>query len=185
MRVLARASTRAVVRVTSARTTHAGVMLNGGPLATRLVSFFDTARGISALAVVHIRRDGRTALVYHDAPGVAAARPVLSAVAGALTADLGPGQTLGIVESSIPENAFEPFVYARVILSGAAWPGAVNAGTGRVLGVPAVAAACGIDVREVERTEALVTSVHRPRACAFPGFRQLPLRDRPAVLSVA
>lgn len=160
-------------------------MHSTGPLATRLVSFFDTPRGISALAVVHLHRDGRTALVYHDAPGVAAARPVLSAVAAALAAEVPAGHTLGIVESSIPENAFEPFVYARVILSGAAWPGAVNAGTGRVLAVAAVAAACGVHVSEIERTEALVTSVHRPRACAFPGFRQLPLRDRPVVLSVA
>jgi hypothetical protein len=49
-----------------------------------------------------------------------------------------------------------------------------------------VARACGIDIRELERTETLVRSIHRPRACAFPGFRQLALGDRTrSVLAVA
>jgi len=128
--------------------------------------------------VQHLRTDGRTALVYHDAAGVAAARPLLAGVAETLMAELAPGQTLGLIETSVPETSFEPFVYARVVLSCAAWPGRINAGTGRVMGVEAVAAACGIEVGEVQRTQVLVLAVHRPRACAFPGFRQLPLAER-------
>jgi hypothetical protein len=30
----------------------------------------------------------------------------------------------------------------------------------------------------VRRTEELVTAIHRPRACAFAGFRQLALGER-------
>jgi hypothetical protein len=147
-------------------------------LATVPVAFFDPRSGLSALALQHLRADGRTVLVYHDAPSVAAARPLLSSVAGTLMAELPAGHTLGIIETSVPEHEFEPFVYAHAVLSCAAWPGRINAGAGRVLGAAAVAAACGIEVREVERTEFLVVALHRPRACAFPGFRQLPLSER-------
>jgi hypothetical protein len=158
----------------------------GTPLATVPVSLFDPRGGLSALAVQHIRADGRIALVYHDAPGVAAAAALIAGVAETLMAELPLGHTLGIIETSVPEHDFEPFVYARAVLSCAAWPGRINAGTGRVLGVEAVAAACGIEVREVERTEFLVLAIHRPRACAFPGFRQLPLGERAGrVLAVA
>ncbi len=150
----------------------------GPPLATLPVTFFDPRSGLSALAVQHVRATGRIALVYHDAPGVAAARPLLAGVAETLMGELPAGHTLGLIETSIPEHDFEPFVYARVVLSCAAWPGRINAGTGRVMGVEAVAAECGVAGREVQRTEFLVLAVHRPRACAFPGFRQLPLGER-------
>ncbi len=148
------------------------------PLVTLPVSFFDPQTGLSALAVQHLRTDGRTALVYHDAPGVAAARPLLAGVAETLMSAMPTAHTLGLIETSVPENSFEPFVYARVVLSCAAWPGRIDAGTGRVMGVAAVAHACGIEVAEVERTEFLVLAVHQRRACAFPGFRQLPLGRR-------
>ncbi len=158
----------------------------GPPLATLPVSFFDHHTGLSALAVQHVRADGRTALVYHDAPGVIAARQLLGGVAETLMAELAAGHTLSLVETSIPEHRAEPFVYARVTLSFTAWTGRVSADTERVISVDAVACACGIDRRELERTEALVLSVHRPRACAFPGFRQLGLGDRSRrVLAVA
>jgi hypothetical protein len=148
------------------------------PLATVPVAFFDPRSGVSALALQHVRADGRTALIYHDSPSVAATRPLLSSIAESLMAELPPGHTLGIIETSVPEHDFEPFVYARAILSRAAWPGRINAGTGRVMAAEAVAAACGIDAGEVERTEFLVLAIHRPRACAFPGFHQLPLGER-------
>ncbi len=148
------------------------------PLATIPVSFFDPRTGLSALAVQHVRADGRTALVYHDAPGVVAARPLLGGVAEMLVATLPPGHTLGLIETSVPEHGAEPFVYARVTLTFAAWTGRVTADSERVIGADAVARTCGIDVRELERTEALVLSIHQARACAFPGFRQLPLGER-------
>jgi hypothetical protein len=156
------------------------------PLATVAVSFFDPHHCLSALALQHVRADGRTALVYHDAPGVAAAAPLLAGVAETLMAGLGAGHTLSLIETSMPEHEAEPFVYARVTLSFAAWLGRVNAGSGRVIAVDEVARACGITVREVRRTEVLVLSVRRARSCAFPGFRQLPLGERgPSVLAVA
>jgi hypothetical protein len=150
----------------------------GVPLATLPVSFFDHRTGLSALALQHVRADGRTALVYHDAPNVIAARPLLGGVAETLVTGLPPGHTLSLVESSVPEHRAEPFVYARVTLASAAWSGRVSADSERVVGADAVARACGIDIRELERTETLVRSIHRPRACAFPGFRQLALGDR-------
>jgi hypothetical protein len=156
------------------------------PLATIPVSFFDQQTGLSALALQHVRADGRTALVYHDAPGVAAGRQLLGRVAETLMAELPVGHTLSVVETSIPEHCAEPFVYARVTLSFTAWTGRVSADSERVIALAEVARACGIDVREVERTEALVLSIHRPRACAFPGFRQPALVDRGRrVLAVA
>ncbi|HWF57360.1 MAG TPA: hypothetical protein VG520_03315 [Candidatus Dormibacteraeota bacterium] len=147
-------------------------------LVTVPVSFFDQQTGISALAVQHLRADGRTVLVYHDAPGVIAARPLLAGVAETLMAELAAGQTLALIESSMPEHDAEPFVYARVSLSFAAWVGRVNAGSGRVIAVDEVACACGIAVAEVRRTEVLALSIHRVRSCAFPGFRQRRLGDR-------
>ncbi len=156
------------------------------PLATLPVSFFDARTGLSALAVQHVRADGRTALVYHDAPGVVAARTLLGGVAETLMSELPAGHTLSVVETSIPEHGAELFVYAQVSLSFTAWTGHVSADAERVIAAAAVAGACGIDVRELERTEALVLSIHRPRACAFPGFRQLGLGDRTRrVLAVA
>ena len=158
----------------------------GAPLVTIPVSFFDHQTGLSALAMQHVRADGRTALVYHDAPGTVAARPLLSGAAETLMAGLAPGHTLSLIETNIPEHRAEPFVYARVSLSFTAWTGRVSADTERVITADAVAHACGIDVRELVRTEALVLSIHRPRACAFPGFRQLGLGDRNRrVLAVA
>ena len=101
-------------------------------------------------------------------------------------AELAAGHTLGMIETSIPEHEAEPFVYARVPLSFAAWVGRVNVGTGRVIDVAEVAGACGITTREVQRTELLVLSIHRVRSCAFPGFRQLGLGERGrGVLAVA
>lgn len=150
----------------------------GAPLATVPVSFFDNRTGLSALAIQHLMCDGRVALVFHDAPGAAPARRLLSGVAEALARELTEGQTLGIIESSVPEHPAEPFIYARVTLSAEIHPGHVDAGAGRVISVEAVARACGIEVREVQRTEALVAAIHRPRACAFLGFRQLALGDR-------
>jgi hypothetical protein len=156
------------------------------PLATIPVSFFDHQTGLSALAVQHVRADGRTALVYHDAAGVMAARPLLGGVAETLMAELPVQHTLSLVETSIPEHASEPFVYARVTLSFTAWTGRVSADGERVIAAAAVARACGIDLHELERTEILVLSMHRPRACAFPGFRQRALGDRNRrVLAVA
>jgi hypothetical protein len=148
-------------------------------LATVPVTFFDDDSGMSALAIQHVRADSRIALVYHDAPGVAAARPLLAGVAETLMADLVAGQTLSLIETSMPEHEAEPFVYARVTLSfaAAAWPGRVSAGSGRVIAVDEVARTCGIAIREVHRTEVLVLSIHRVRSCAFPGFRQLSLRQ--------
>jgi hypothetical protein len=148
------------------------------PLATIPVSFFDPQTGLSALAVQHLRVDGRVALVYHDAPGVASARPLLGAIATTLMAELREGQTLSVIESSVPEHPAEPFIYAQVALASVPNPERVNAGLGRVIGVAEVARACGIDAREVERTQVLVVETHRPRACAFPGFRQLVLGER-------
>ncbi len=148
------------------------------PLLTIPVSFFDRQTGLSALAVQHVRTDGRTALVYHDSPGRVAARPLLGGVAQTLMAELAPGQTLALIETNVPEHPAEPFVYARVSLSVTAWTGRVSAATERVISAAAVAAACGIDMRELVRTEALVLSIHCTRACAFPGFRQLGLGDR-------
>ncbi|HEY8674649.1 MAG TPA: hypothetical protein VIO13_01590 [Candidatus Dormibacteraeota bacterium] len=147
-------------------------------LATVAVTFFDDHSGMSALAIQHVRADSRIALVYHDAPGVAAARPLLAGVAETLMADLVAGQTLSLIETSMPEHEAEPFVYARVTLSfaAAAWPGRVSACSGRVIAVDEVARTCGIAIREVHRTEVLVLSIHRVRSCAFPGFRQLCLR---------
>ncbi|HEY7927100.1 MAG: hypothetical protein ACHQ06_06985 [Candidatus Dormibacteria bacterium] len=150
----------------------------GAPLATLPVSFFDHRTGLSALAIQHLRSDGRVALVFHDAPGAASAQRLLTGVAESLAGELAEGQTLGIIESNVPEHSAEPFIYARVTLSAAIHPGHVDAGAGRVIGVEAVARACGIEVREIQRTEALVAAIHRPRACAFPGFRQLVLGER-------
>ena len=156
------------------------------PLATIPVAFFDRVTGLSALAVQHVRADGRTALVYHDAAGVASARPLLAGIAETLMAELAAGHTLSIIESSVPEHRAEPFVYAQVTLSFTAWTGRVGAGAERVIDATAVARSCGITVAEVERTECLVLAVHRARACAFAGFRQLPLGDRSRrVLAVA
>jgi hypothetical protein len=148
------------------------------PLVTIPVSFFDHQTGLSALAVQHVRADGRTALVYHDAPGTVAARPLLGGVAETLMAELAPGHTLALIETNIPEHSAESFVYARVSLSFTAWTGRVSADTERVITTHEVADACGIDVCELLRTETLVLSIHRPRACAFAGFRQLGLGDR-------
>lgn len=148
------------------------------PLATIPVSFFDHRTGLSALAFQHVRADGRTALVYHDAPGVVAARPLLSGIAETLVASLAPGHTLGLIETSVPEHSAEPFVYARVSLSFTAWTGRVATDTERVIATDAVARACGIHQHELERTELLVLAIHRPRACAFAGFRQLGLGER-------
>ena len=156
------------------------------PLATLPVCFFDRQTGLSALAVQHVRADGRTALVYHDAAGALAARQLVAAVAETLMAELPAGHTLSVVESSIPEHRAEPFVYARMTLTFTAWTGRVSADSERVVDVGEVAGACGIAVREVERTEGLVLAIHRPRACAFPGFRQLGLGERSRrVLAVA
>jgi hypothetical protein len=156
------------------------------PLATIPVSFFDRRTGLSALALQHVRADGRTALVYHDAPGAVAAHPLLAGVAETLVAGLAAGHTLSLIETSVPEHRAERFIYAQVTLSFTAWTGRVSVGTHRVLGADAVVEACGIDERELERTEALVLSIHHPRACAFPGFRQLGLGDRDGrVLAVA
>lgn len=153
-------------------------MHEAAPLATIPVSFFDHQTGLSALAVQHLHAGGRTVIVYHDAPGNAAARPLLSGIAETLAAELGAGQTLGLIECSLPEHAAEPYIYARVTLSSTTPSGRVDAGPGRVVSVESVARACGVEVREVERTEALVAAMHRPRSCAFPGFRQLRLRER-------
>ena len=101
-------------------------------------------------------------------------------------AELAPGQTLGVIEASVPEHRAEPFVYARVTLSFTAWTGRVSAGTQRVIDAVTAAQACGIDLRELARTEALVLTIHRPRVCAFAGFRQLGLGERTRrVLAVA
>jgi hypothetical protein len=150
----------------------------GAPLVTVPVSFFDHQTGLSALAVQHLRSDGRTAVVFHDAPGPAAARPLLSGVAETLMAELPAGHTLALIETNVPEHAAESFVYARVSLSFTAWTGRVSAATERVITTDAVAQACGIEVCELLETEVIVLSIHRPRACAFPGFRQLGLGDR-------
>ncbi|MEO8899353.1 MAG: hypothetical protein ABI352_11735 [Candidatus Dormibacter sp.] len=150
----------------------------GSPLATVPVSFFDHRTGLSALAIQHLRCDGRVVLVFHDAPGSASARRLLSGVAETLAGELADGQTLGLIECSVPEHAAEPFIYARVTLSAAIHPGHVDAGAGRVIGVDAVARECGIEVAEVQRTEELVAAIHKPRACAFAGFRQLALGER-------
>lgn len=148
------------------------------PLATLPVTFFDPQTGLSALAVQHVHAGGRTALVYHDATGSSAARTLLSGVAQALLSELGEGQTLGLIETSMPEHSAEPFIYARVALSRAASGGPVTAAPGRVLTLDAVARACGVETREIQRTEAVVSSVHRPRACAFSGFRHRGLGPR-------
>lgn len=153
-------------------------MDSAAPLVTTPVSFFEPHTGHSVFAVQHIRADGRTALLFHDAQGIAAARPLLAAVAASLMADLPEGHTLSLIESGVPEHPVEPFVYARVTISSAAYPGRLVAGTGHALDLAAVARACGVAVREVERTQLLVRLIHRPRSCAFPGFRQLPLGDR-------
>jgi hypothetical protein len=147
-------------------------------LATIPVSFFDHQSGVSALAIQHLRADGRTVLVYHDAPGSAAARPLLSGVAETLASEVAAGQTLGMFECCVPEHPAEPYIYARVTLSPATSTRGVDAGATRVVPLAAVAQACGIDVSEVQRTEAVIASIHRPRQCAFPGFRQLPLGAR-------
>ena len=145
----------------------------GAPLATVPVSFFDHRTGLSALAIQHVRADGRIALVYHDAPGVAAARPLLAGVAETLMADLVAGQTLSLIETSMPEHEAEPFVYARVTLSFAAWPGRVSADTERVITADAVAHACGYrrarigthrDARPVHPPGALVRVPRVPSA---------------------
>lgn len=150
------------------------------PLATVPVTFFDRHTGLSALAVQHLHVGGRLAIVYHDAPSITAARPLLAGVAETLLTELAPGQLLGVIECSVPEHAAEPYIYARVSLSVNAASGRVHVGPGRVVAADAVAAACGVAPRELARTEALVAAVHRPRRCAFPGFRQLALRDREA-----
>jgi hypothetical protein len=150
----------------------------GTPLATVPVSFFDHRTGLSALAIQHLRCDGRVVLVYHDAPGAASTRRLLSGVAETLAGELAEGHTLGLIESSVPEHRAEPFIYARVTLSAAIHPGHVDAGDGRVIGVETVARECGIEVAEVRRTEQLVIVIHKPRACAFAGFRQLALGER-------
>jgi hypothetical protein len=142
------------------------------------VSFFDHQSGLSALAIQHVSTEGRMVIVYHDAPSPAAARAALSRVAETLAGELAPGQVLGLIECCVPEHAAEPFIYARATLSSVRGSGRVDVGAARVVSVEAVARACGIEVREVERTEHLVASVHRPRRCAFPGFRQLRLGDR-------
>src|SRR4029077_1765476 len=116
--------------------------------------------------------------VYHDAAGIAAARPLLTGIAERLTAELATGQSLSLIESSVPEHPAEPFIYAWVSLWSTADPRQVNAGAGRVMGIEAVARACGVEVREIERTEVLVSATHTPRHCAFPGFRQLALGVR-------
>jgi hypothetical protein len=148
------------------------------PLVTIPVSFFDHQAGLSALAIQHVRAGSRIALVYHDAPGEVAARSLLGGVAETLMAGLAPGHTLGIIESNVPEHRAEPFVYARVSLSFTVWTGRVSAAAERIVTADAVAQACGITAEELEHTQALVLSIHQPRACAFPGFRQLVLGDR-------
>lgn len=153
-------------------------MREQAPLATIPVSFFDHQTGRSALAMQHLHAGGRTVVVYHDAPGVAAARPLLSGVAETIAAELGEGQTLSLIECSVPEHAAEPHIYARVTLSSTTATGRIDAGPGRVVSIESVARACGLEVAEIERTEALVAAVHQPRSCAFPGFRQLRLGER-------
>lgn len=156
------------------------------PLATIPVAFFDPVRGVSALAVQHLRATGRTAIVYHDAPGPALSCPLLAGVAETLMGELAAGHTLSLIESNLPGHPAEPFLYARVTLSFAAWLGRVNAGGGRAIAFDEVTRACAITDLELRRTEALVSTLHRPRACAFPGFRQLRLGERGrAVLAVA
>ena len=142
------------------------------------VSFFDEQRGLSALAIQHVSANGRMVIVYHDAPSPAAARAALGRVAETLAAELAPGQLLGLIECCVPEHEAEPFIYARATVSSVPGSGRVDVGATRVVSVEAVARACGIEAREVERTELLVATVHRPRRCAFPGFRQLRLGER-------
>ena len=164
------------------------------PLASIAAAFFDSRSGLSALAMQHLRTDGRAVIVFHDAPGPAAAHPLLSGVADALAMELTAGQTLTLVETSMPEHPVETFIYARLVLgrapdatsahvgeSGGPRPGVrLSARGGAVLSASAVARLCGITVMELARTEHLVAGIHQPRSCAFPGFRQLPLgvRDR-------
>ncbi len=169
------------------------------PLASIAVAFFDARSGLSALAVQHLRTDGRTVLVFHDAPGPAAAHPLLTGVAESLAMELSAGQTLTLVETSMPEHPVETFIYARVVLGRVpAAPAAVSRGAGdrraavrvsarggAILSPTAVARLCGITVMELGRTEHLVAGIHQPRSCAFPGFRQLPLGIRDRVVRVA
>lgn len=150
------------------------------PLATILASFFDQHCGLSALAVQHVRADGRMVIVYHDAPSNSSARPLLGGIAETLTAELAAGQALGMIECCVPEHPAEPFIYARVTLSRLGSSGRVEAGAARVVSLESVARTCGVEVLEVERTQSLVSAIHRPRRCAFPGFRQLPLGARAA-----
>jgi hypothetical protein len=169
------------------------------PLASIAAAFFDSRSGLSALAVQHLRTDGRAVIVFHDAPGPAAAHPLLSGIAEALGTELTAGQTLTLVETSMPEHPVETFIYARLVLgrvpdatsahvveTGDRQPvGRLSARGGAVLSAAAVARLCGITVMELGRTEHLVVGVHQPRSCAFPGFRQLPLGVRDRVMRAA
>lgn len=148
-------------------------MNTASPVATIPVSFFDRQTGLSALAIQHIRCDGCTTLVYHDAPRVTAALPLLAGVAEALLAGPAGEQPSRLIESSMPEHTAEAFVYAEVSFSSAA--SGVPAPSARLVGVDEVARACGVSVREILRTQVLVTAVYTPRCCAFAGFRQLPV----------
>lgn len=154
-------------------------MTSMAPLATSLVSFFDPNGGLSALAVQHVRSDGRTVIVYHDAPSGSTARRLLCGIADTLSAELSPSQSLGMIECYVPEHPAEPFIYARLTLSRTSSSGRVEIGAARVVSVESVARACGITMAEVDRTQSLVSAVHLPRGCAFPGFRQLALGARP------
>lgn len=151
------------------------------PLASVAVSFFDPGSGVSALALQHLRCDGRTVVVYHDASSPAAAARLLGAVGERLIGEMQAGGVLSMIDTSMPEHPLESFAYAQVSLWHAPTPGRINAGSARRLTPASVAQRCGITVAELERTEQLVVAVHRPRACTFPGFRQVALGLRGAV----
>ena len=145
------------------------------PLAVVPLAFIDSRTGISALALQHVQHDARVVLLYHDAPGPAATLPLVGAIARSLRARLALGQALTIIETSMPEHPAETFVYAQAALRCHDLDDEVEVASLRAISADRAARACGITREELRRTEQLVTAIHRPRGCAFPGFTELHL----------
>ena len=138
------------------------------------VTFDDAHRRVSALVTRHRGERGWIALVYHDAPSVAAAMPVLDTIAAALVRPGCGARPSLLLEAGMPEHRLERFVYAAVRLRRRG--GCVRATAGDVIPAALVARLCGITGDALDELEQQVVRVHRPHGCTFvdPAARPLP-----------
>lgn len=145
------------------------------PLVSVTSAVFDRHSGVSALLVEHVHPHRRLGLVFHDAATLVAVRPLLAKVVATLRAHLASGQSLVLVESSLPDHPCEPFLYARVGTPTPPIQARRSVTVGPLLARTTVAELCGISAHELRRTEELALAMYEPRRCAFAGFRQLEL----------